>query len=208
VAQGNDVAAFDRRAGSYERGPLGEWHRLVVERTAEIALSALAAPGSVLDVGCGTALLLRLLAARLPRASVLQGVDPASAMIAMARGVGDLDPRVRLQEAAVEQLPFPDERFDLVVSSLSFDHWGDQGQGLREVARVLTPEGRLVLVDLFAGWLAVTTRIGRARARTPRRVGRLLAQASLRPSGWQRVFSLGPVPLVQAVVATRDGSAA
>jgi ubiquinone/menaquinone biosynthesis C-methylase UbiE len=167
VAQGNDVAAFDRRAGSYERGPLGEWHRLVVERTAEIALSALAAPGSVLDVGCGTALLLRLLAARLPRASVLQGVDPASAMIAMARGVGDLDPRVRLQEAAVEQLPFPDERFDLVVSSLSFDHWGDQGQGLREVARVLTPEGRLVLVDLFAGWLAVTTRIGRARARTP-----------------------------------------
>jgi ubiquinone/menaquinone biosynthesis C-methylase UbiE len=79
-------------------------------------------------------------------------------MIAVARRVGDLDPRVRLQEAAVEQLPFPDERFDLVVSSLSFDHWGDQGQGLREVARVLTPEGRLGLVSPLISCPLRTTR--------------------------------------------------
>jgi ubiquinone/menaquinone biosynthesis C-methylase UbiE len=207
VAQDNDVAAFDRRAGSYERGPLGGWHRLVVERTAEIALAAMPAPRSVLDVGCGTGLLLRLLAARVPEATVLQGVDPAPAMIAVARGVPDLDPRVRLAEAAAESLPFGDELFDLVVSSLSFDHWADQEQGLREVARVLAPQGRLVLADLFGGWLAVTTRTGRARARTPGRVTQLLAQAGLRPIGWQRVFSLGPVPLVQAVTTAADRSA-
>jgi ubiquinone/menaquinone biosynthesis C-methylase UbiE len=38
-----------------------------------------------------------------------------------------------------EHLPYADGTFDLVVSTTSFDHWSDQGAGLAECARVMTP---------------------------------------------------------------------
>jgi ubiquinone/menaquinone biosynthesis C-methylase UbiE len=204
MSQPDDVARFERRAGSYESGPLGHWHRLVAERTAEIALQAVPSPRAVLGVGCGTGVLLRLLAERLRGKVPLLGLDPSPAMIAEAHAVADLDARVRLVEGAAEELPFPDDRFDLVVSSVSFDHWADQSRGLHEAARVLAPGGRLVLADLFAPWLVITTWVGRPRARTPVAAERLLARARLRPVTWRRVYSLGPLPLVQAVVAASD----
>ena len=55
-----------------------------------------------------------------------------------------------------ERLPYPDEAFDLVVSTTSFDHWADQQAGLTECARVLEPGGRLVLADQFSAWLPPT----------------------------------------------------
>jgi ubiquinone/menaquinone biosynthesis C-methylase UbiE len=204
----DDVARFERRAGSYETGPLGHWHRLVAERTAEIALQAVPAPRAVLDVGCGTGVLLRLLAERVRGQVPLLGVDPSPAMITEGHAVRDLDARVRLVEGSAEDLPFPDDRFDLVVSSVSFDHWADQSGGLHEAARVLAPEGRVVLADLFAAWLVITTWAGRPRARTPATAERLLARARLRPMIWRRVYSLGPLPLVQAVVAASDSASA
>ena len=106
-------------------GPLGHWHRLVAERT-KIALQAVPAPRAVLDVGCGTGVLLRLLAERVRGQVPLLGVDPSPAMITAGQAVGDLDARVCLVEGAAEDLPFPDDRFDLVVSSVSIDHWADQ----------------------------------------------------------------------------------
>jgi SAM-dependent methyltransferase len=69
--------SFDSRAGSYERGRLGEWHRLVARRAADVALAEVSSPPRTLDVGCGTGMLLRELAARLPGAAELVGIDPA-----------------------------------------------------------------------------------------------------------------------------------
>ena len=76
--------SFDRRAATYEGGRLGEWHLLVAHRVADVALSAVPAPGRVLDVGCGTGALLFRLAACLPGTD-LAGVDPAPRMLAEAR---------------------------------------------------------------------------------------------------------------------------
>jgi ubiquinone/menaquinone biosynthesis C-methylase UbiE len=199
-----NVDAFDRRAGSYEAGRLGEWHLLVAQRVADVALEAVPEPGRALDVGCGTGALLRQLAPRLTKDGELYGVDPAARMLAEARKrLGD-DSRVRLEHAAVERLPFADASFDLVASAMSFDHWADQELGLSECARVLRPDGRLVLADLFAAWLRATAVLGRrSRARTVRRATALLAQAGFRHVSWRRVVDLGPIPLVQAAVAAR-----
>ena len=188
-----DVESFDRRADSYERGRLGEWHLLVTDRVAGIVLSAVPPPGRVLDVGCGTGALLCGLAARLSGDADLAGVDPAPRMLAEARKrLGG----VRLEQAAAESLPFAEASFDLVVSAMSFDHWADKAQGLVECSRVLRPDGRLVLADLFAFRLLPPRR-------TPRRVTALLTRAGFREPTWQRVYDLGPFPLVQAVLVAR-----
>jgi ubiquinone/menaquinone biosynthesis C-methylase UbiE len=99
MGRDRDVAAFDRRAASYEHGWLAAWHDRITARSADIATRA--APGAqrILDVGCGTGALLRTLADRLPAAIELVGVDPAVAMIAAGRSAPALDPRIHFGEA-------------------------------------------------------------------------------------------------------------
>jgi ubiquinone/menaquinone biosynthesis C-methylase UbiE len=99
--------------------------------------------------------------------------------------------RRRGLRAAGERLPFPDGSFDLIVSTTSFDHWSDQQAGLRECARTLSPGGRLILVDLFSGWLAPTL-IGprRHKARTLPRAARLLTAAGFTPPTWHPIRTL------------------
>jgi len=153
----------------------------------------------VLDVGCGTGLLLRLLAARQPEEEELIGIDAAAGMIATARSMAN-DSRLSFSEAVAEDLPFPGESFDLVVSTTSFDHWEDQGAGLSECARVLAPAGRLVLTDLFSPMLAPTLLVARrSRARTRNRAEYLLKAAGFRTMAWHRLYAL----IICTVVAAK-----
>jgi ubiquinone/menaquinone biosynthesis C-methylase UbiE len=185
-----DVAAFDERATGYDRGWLGRLHHDIADQTAEIALTATTAPERVLDVGCGSGYLLRLLASRCPGATELTGVDPAPGMIKVA-AASAADKRLRFSVGVAEHLPFGDRSFDLVVSVTSFDHWSDQQAGLAECHRVLVPGGHLILVDQFSGWLVPTLLFGRSgKARTRRRANRLLGAAGFGPVAWHRVYAV------------------
>jgi ubiquinone/menaquinone biosynthesis C-methylase UbiE len=153
--------------------------------------------------GCGTGLLLARLALRVPAADRLVGVDPSPRMVARSREALASVPRSTVEQAPAEQLPFERGAFDLVVSTMSFDHWRDQRVGLQECARVLGADGRLVLTDLFAVWLTANVLLRkRDRARSVRRANDLLQLAGLTPLTWHRIYDLGPFPLVRAVVAT------
>lgn len=155
--------------------------------------------GSVLDVGCGTGYLLRILARRCLSARWLDGIDPAPSMVEVAAAQAD-DSRLNFVVGVAEQLPYPDESFDLIVSTTSFDHWADQGAGLRECARVLRPGGRLLLVDLFSLWLTPTLLAGRrGNARTKARAAGLLAGSGLRPLGWHDLYAV----IINAVGAAK-----
>ena len=173
-------------------------HHDIAERAAELALSVHAAPRRVLDVGCGTGYLLRVLAARCPQATVLAGIDPAASMIEAAEKAAD-DGRLRFTVGAAERLPYPDDAFDLVVSTTSFDHWADQREGLGECARVLAPGGHLVLTDLFSPLLLPTLLAGRsAKARTRPRASQLLGAAGFTNLAWHDLYAL----IIKAATAT------
>jgi ubiquinone/menaquinone biosynthesis C-methylase UbiE len=149
-------------------------------------------------VGSGTGQLLRLLASSCPEAVELAGVDPAVPMVDVARASAS-DRRIAFAVGMAERLPYPDERFDLVTSTTSFDHWADRRAGLVECARVLAADGRLIVADLFSPWL-IPTLIGSrsGKARTKSRAARLLAGAGLRVLAWHDL--VGPI---RAVVAAR-----
>jgi ubiquinone/menaquinone biosynthesis C-methylase UbiE len=114
-------------------------------RTALLDVAAPAAGEAVLDVGCGTGSLAAMLARREPRASIA-GVDADAEMLARARAK---DPAIDWREARAEALPFADDSFDLVVSSLFFHHLpaGGKRAVAAEVRRVLRPGGRLAIAD-------------------------------------------------------------
>jgi ubiquinone/menaquinone biosynthesis C-methylase UbiE len=186
VTHERDISAFDRRAATYDDGALGRLHHQLAERTVAAALDAAARPGRVLDLGCGTGAALRVLAARLPDATTLLGIDPAPAMVRTARSRID-DPRVRIAQGTAETLPVDPGSFDLIVTVTSFDHWADQQAGLRQCARALRSGGVLVLTDLFSTLLLPTMLVGRrGRARTVRTATARLRAAGFADLRWQR----------------------
>jgi ubiquinone/menaquinone biosynthesis C-methylase UbiE len=197
VSYDRDVGDFDKRAPTYETGWLGRLHRDIADKVADIALSADPRPQRVLDVGCGTGYLLRQLAARLPEAE-LAGIDPAPHMVEQATANSACD-RVSVQPGVAEALPFGDDRFDLVISTTSFDHWTDQRAGIAEIARVLRPKGHLVLADLFSIWMVPTLLLGhRGRVRTIAGASSLVRAAGLEVVGRHNLYVV-----VQAISARK-----
>jgi ubiquinone/menaquinone biosynthesis C-methylase UbiE len=199
VTHDRDVQAFDDRAASYESGRHGRLHKEISDRVVELALSRVPTPRRVLDVGCGTGYVLRQLAARLPQASELLGVDAAPKMVEVARSTSS-DERLNFLLGTAERLPVADGAYDLVVSSTSFDHWADQAAGIRECARALAPGGTFVLTDQFSN-LLWPTMLGsrRGKARTRSRATRLITAAGLREPRWHHCYAL----IIQSVTAVK-----
>jgi ubiquinone/menaquinone biosynthesis C-methylase UbiE len=108
-------------------------------------------PGeTVLDVGCGTGTLLIAAKRRLGPSGRAIGIDPSPEMIARAqRKAKRLGVDVAFQVGIIESLPFPDAYCDAVLSTLMIHHLPSELRecGAREIARVLKPGGRMLVVD-------------------------------------------------------------
>ncbi|HLB45565.1 MAG TPA: methyltransferase domain-containing protein [Anaerolineales bacterium] len=107
---------------------------------------------SILDVGCGTGGVTIPAKLRVGKTGEVAGIDPAPEMIALARQKAsraglEIDFRV----GVIESLPFPDETFDAVTSSLMMHHLPEhlQVKGLAEIRRVLKPGGRILIADMM-----------------------------------------------------------
>jgi ubiquinone/menaquinone biosynthesis C-methylase UbiE len=123
---------------------------------------------TIVDLGCGPALLLPELARAVPGARLV-GVDPSGAMLQLARRVldevdgGDHS----LVGGRAEAIPMGDASVDALVSLKNLHEWEDAPLGMAEVVRVLRPGGVLFLRDsnrgypywrlrLMVGWLRLT----------------------------------------------------
>ena len=133
---------FNRWASGYDRSVAQVWfrenHRLIV--------AAVHPPADawILDLGCGTGQLAAQLAKRVPDGRVL-GVDPAEEMIRVARR--HRRKNLSFEVGSSNAIPAGAGAFDVVVSTISFHHWMQPEKSLREVARVLKRDGRLLILD-------------------------------------------------------------
>lgn len=104
----------------------------------------------VLDLGCGTATLTILMKQIHPEAQVV-GLDGDPKVLEIARAkIAQAGLDIALDEGMAFQLPYPDRSFDRVLSSLLFHHLTPENKArtLREVFRVLKPDGELHVADL------------------------------------------------------------
>jgi len=130
---GTDPTAWAELAESHNR-PLFE----------AVLDAAGAGPGTrLLDVGCGSGLILVLAT---ERSAIPAGLDISPGLLGIAR---ERLPEADLREADMESLPFADASFDAVTGVNAFQFAGDPRRALSEAARVLRPGGRLV-ASLFA----------------------------------------------------------
>lgn len=127
-------AYYDVMSQGYERERHAGYHKYLDE--AEVASVADLVKGrEVLEVGCGTGLILQRLQGIAKRAA---GVDLSPGMLALARERG-LDVR----EGNATALPFPDDSFDVAVSFKVLAHVPDVAVALREMCRVVRPGGHV-----------------------------------------------------------------
>jgi ubiquinone/menaquinone biosynthesis C-methylase UbiE len=172
-------------AETYERllvpSIFAPWARELIERARPIGPA-----DRVLDLGCGTGIVARLLRERLGGGATITGVDASAEMIATARA---LAPELAFHEGNAMKLPFGDASFELVISQQMLQFVPDRAAALRELRRVLVPGGRFVA----ATW----------RARHEQPLYEVLGQIAERHLGTanEKRFSLGDDAALRAMLA-------
>jgi ubiquinone/menaquinone biosynthesis C-methylase UbiE len=140
------AAFYDGLVNTMTLGQIGRLRRMTVDY-------AMLLPGqSVLDVGCGTGAVTVPAKKKVGASGNAAGIDPSPEMISVARRKAQrLGLDIDFQVGVIEALPFPDNNFDAVTSSLMMHHLPEhlQIKGLAEILRVLKPRGQIVIADMM-----------------------------------------------------------
>ncbi len=100
----------------------------------------------VLDLGCGTGRLLHRLALNFPDLRGI-GLDLSPQMLRQGRKKNQHRERIIFKQGNSHQLPFANNQFDAVFNTISFLHYPNPDEVLKEVSRVLKNGGYFYLVD-------------------------------------------------------------
>jgi len=138
---------FNRWAEAGRGDHMEEDHLPIVLPTLD--LMKLEPKDRVLDVGCGTGWLPRLIAGRVAKGSVV-GIDLSDEMIARAQKASAGIANLTFQIGGADHIPAPDSTFTKVISVESAYYWPDPARGLREIGRVLRTGGSAwILINYY-----------------------------------------------------------
>lgn len=111
------------------------WHRMAILNLGDVRGKR------VLEIGCGRGGFSGYLAAQ---GAQLTAADFSDEAVAIARRALSSEPNVDVMVADIENIPFPDETFDIVVSLETLEHVPSPQRGLRELVRVAKKGGRIL----------------------------------------------------------------
>ena len=143
----------------------------------------------VLEVGCGTGVVIRDLAALVGRRGSVVGVDPSRLILGEARRLcrGATGGRITLREGDGAELPFENGSFDVALAITVVLHVADPLRVVGEMARVSRAGGRVGLQDQDFGTVAVTHP---DRALTDRILDEVAAHIYAEPYSGRRLIGL------------------
>ncbi len=107
--------------------------------------------GLMLDAGTGTARIPIFICQERPQWQII-GIDLAESMLQVGRKnveQAGLQQQITLESIDAKQLPYPDAHFDMVISNSLIHHLPDPLPFLRELKRVLKPNGGILIRDLI-----------------------------------------------------------
>ena len=135
---------YDIFSGLLGLGSKGPNSRMVIE------LANVKPGDKVLDVGCGTGNLTLAAQTYAGPSGRVYGIDAAPEMIEVSKKKASrLGLEVVFEVGLIEELAFPDETFDVVISRLAVHHLPDdlKRRGFSEILRVLKPGGHVLIAD-------------------------------------------------------------
>lgn len=193
---------YNRIAHSYDREELLSERRLGPWREGLWAHAA----GRILEVGVGTGRNFP----HYPAGAKVTAVDVADQMLVRARvRASRLGIAVDLREGDVQALDFADSSFDTAVATFVFSSVPDPARGLRELARVVKPDGRILLLEHvrvnrpIIAWvmaLLMPVTVSAAGARIDRSAAETAQHVGLEVEFIERGF-LDPLRLAELIVA-------
>ncbi|MGD9646625.1 MAG: class I SAM-dependent methyltransferase [Pirellulales bacterium] len=171
-------------------------HEPLMERLLRDRKFDLRGAKTILDVGSGAGQILKHLMRFADRDACITGIDLSHKMLLRARQRLRARQWLRgrrpgLSVADITRLPFADRSFDCVTCGYVLEHLPDARHGLAELARVLRPGGRMLLLtseDNFGG--AWTSRLWRCRTYNRRELFKICHEVGL---DWRRELWLSPV---------------
>jgi len=132
---------FDQLAPNWDKELTPERLKCLGKIVSELGIK----PGDhLLDIGSGTGVLVPFLIAEMGTEGKIVALDFSMEMLVQSQA-RDFPPIVGFAQANVLAIPLPDDSVDLAICNSAFPHFGDKGKALKEIARALRTNGRLVI---------------------------------------------------------------
>jgi ubiquinone/menaquinone biosynthesis C-methylase UbiE len=181
---------FSKDAANYDQS---RRYASLRESYPKIVAEALSQPlKTALDIGCGTGALLMMIHQGRKDAKLF-GIDISEEMIKVAQA--KLGNAADLTVSDSEKLPFKSGSFDLVLCTFSFHHHPNPAVVFKEMHRVLSPTGRLIMADPLGpaplmkvmNMLIPFMKDGTVHYYSKKEMFRLAASAGLTVSKWAKL---------------------
>ncbi len=144
--------AFNKLASNYEKDETLQEPRKCYAPVLKIIKKQVVTDFKLLDIGCGTGVMLKMVCEEFPQASDILGIDISPAMVKRARDKLS-GYKAYIMEGEIEAADLPKEFYDIELCMHSIHHYPSPLKSLKKMERALSKNGILIIADnYYKGW--------------------------------------------------------